>query len=252
MCVVANSATGGTHANPADPHRIHDTRCPVDSHACKPLPPTLTNAPTPNTVHRKTRFQNCARYGANDTITRVARMITPSTSSGDNHDGQPGHAVIAARLRSELNDKTKLMVAINTVSHTDAVRLRITRRKVRSASSCASSRLREAGIGDRDSVWSSPLPVGCRGSIGLPTVLVSRSRSPGITAPLRRASTVVTSVYPPLRAVKLVNDQETLHRETYRPQSAYALLAAMQFGALRCAPRTVAQDNPRDIPCEHS
>lgn len=67
-------------------------------------------------------------------------MITPSTSSGDNHDGQPGHAVIAARLRSELNDKTKLMVAINTVSHTDAVRLRITRRKVRSASSCASSR----------------------------------------------------------------------------------------------------------------
>lgn len=61
-------------------------------------------------------------------------MIRPSRSSGDSHDGQPGHAVIAARLRNEMNDNTKLTAAIPTVNQTAAVRLRRTSRRVRRSS----------------------------------------------------------------------------------------------------------------------
>jgi hypothetical protein len=65
-------------------------------------------------------------------------MIRPSRINGHSHDGHPGHADIAARFRKEVNDRTKLTVAIPTVSHTAAVRLRRTNRNVRNSSSVPS------------------------------------------------------------------------------------------------------------------
>jgi hypothetical protein len=65
----------------------------------------------------------------------VAKMIVPSIINGHSHEGQPGQADIAAKSRNDVNDSTKLTVAIPTVSHTAARRLLRTRCSVRISSS---------------------------------------------------------------------------------------------------------------------
>jgi hypothetical protein len=69
----------------------------------------------------------------------VAKMIVPSMINGHNHDGHPRQADTAAKSRSEVNDSTKLTVAIPTVSHTAARRLLRTRCSVRIPSSLSSA-----------------------------------------------------------------------------------------------------------------
>ena len=102
------------------------------------MSPKLTRAAALRTSHRKTRFHSSARYGASATIRSVAKMIVPSIISGHSHDGHPGHADIAANSRSDVNDSTKLTVAIPTVNHTAARRLLRTRCSVRISSSAPS------------------------------------------------------------------------------------------------------------------